>query len=90
MRGVSAPILLCLLHFRVKKIVSSNIMFFFCCLIFNKTSLEDLGAANFIDHKVLQKSSTVVASVTDRQTDRQTNIWTSRAAVAAKNLRFHK
>ena len=56
------------------------------------TSLEDLGAAtcklvNFADRsplEVLQKSSTVVASVTDTQTDRQTNIWTSRAAVAAK------
>ena len=59
-------------------------------------SLEDLGAAtckqvNFVDHKVqspsevLQKSSTVVVSVMDRQTDTHTNIWASRAAVAAKN-----
>ena len=34
--------------------------------------------------EVLWKSSPVVASVMDTQTDKQTSIWTSRAAVTTK------
>ena len=70
-----------------------------CIIVYLSTSLEDLGAAtcklvNFVDHKVqspfevLQKSSTVVGSVTDRQIDRHTNIWSYRADVAAKNFYY--
>ena len=57
-----------------------------------KTSLEDLGAAtckDFVDYKSLKSFGSPAEvqynySKCDTQTDGHTNIWTSRAAVAAK------
>ena len=48
---------------------------------FRSPKVQSLKSKNF---------STVVASVTDRHTDIWTNIWTSRAAVAAKNTDVYK
>ena len=49
-----------------------------------KSPLEVLWKSFRSSSEVLQKCSTAVASVTDTHTNTQTDIWTSRAAVAAK------